>query len=448
MLIDQIRARPNHYVGQAIVPLSTTPVFVGGELKPRQMVMRAYVVAKKESFGVMPGGLTRVSASADTMVVSMQKGGGSKDTWVLTTGPVSTFSMLSGEVTPVELSRGSDLPSRVADNLFWLGRYAERGEGLTRLLRGVLVRLTEQASLEVPELPALLRALALLAPPDRPDAGKEAKTPANVEDEIGRVVFDERRNGSLAGALHALVHVAGITRDSISLDMWRVIRSLMPDRFSATPNPSEANGARRALGDVLDLLDRTVLTLSAFGGLALDSMTRGQGWRFLDMGRRLERSLHTLALLGGALGKTLPGGEGAMLEAVLEVADSSMTYRRRYMSSLQTAAVLDLLLCDESNPRSLAFQLVALAEDVEKLPRDADAFERSPEQRLMLGALTRLRLVEVTALAEPDDDGSRPGLQALVAALSDELMALSDSITRSYLSHLQPSRHLARRAEE
>jgi uncharacterized circularly permuted ATP-grasp superfamily protein/uncharacterized alpha-E superfamily protein len=442
-LIEQIRARPYRYVGQEIVPLSTTPVFVGGKLQPRQMVMRAYLVAKDDSFRVMPGGLTRVSAAPDTMIVSMQKGGGSKDTWVMTTGPVSTFTMLSSDVTPVELSRGSDLPSRLADNLFWLGRYAERAEGLTRLLRGVLVRLAEQAGLDVPELPALLRTLAWHAPPERPEPGKEPKPPLKMEDDVWEIVFDDQRTGSLASVLQALVRIASITRDSISLDMWRVIRSLRSDDFSAVARPAEKNGARQALGDVLDLLDRTVLTLSAFGGLALDSMTRGQGWRFLDMGRRLERSLHTLALLRGALGQIQPGGEGPVLEAVLEVADSSMTYRRRYMGTLQTAAVLDLLLSDESNPRSLAFQLVALAEDVDRLPREADTPGRSPEQRLMLGAQTRLRLVEVNAIAEPDDDGLRPGLQTLMNALSDELMGLSDAITRGYLSHLQPSRHLA-----
>jgi uncharacterized alpha-E superfamily protein len=273
------------------------------------------------------------------------------------------------------------------------------------------------------------------------------------------MLSDPERNGSLASALNSLVRVAGMTRDSISLDMWRAIRGLDLDALSRTspsstalppgegtsPAADRVSGelpSRAALGDILDLLDRTVVTLSAFGGLALDSMTRAQGWRFLDMGRRLERSLHTLALLRGTLSQ-VEGSEGPVLEAVLEVADSSMTYRRRYMSSVQASAVLDLLLADESNPRSLAFQLAALAEHVDHLPRTGTLPGRSPEQRIMLAALTRVRLVDAEALARIDDRGTRSDFETLASSVVDSLSSLSDSITIRYLSHLQPSRHLA-----
>src|SRR5262249_50624873 len=202
-----------------------------------------------------------------------------------------------------------------------------------------------------------------LAPPEPVDPEKEeppTERPASPEDEVWPILFDTKRPGSLASSVHALLRVAGMTRDSISIDMWRAIGSLNPKRFTGAAGAEETNGNRcRTLGAVLALLDRTVLSLSAFGGLAMESMTRGQGWRFLDMGRRLERSLHTLTLLRCTLGQ-VHGSEGPVLEAVLEVADSSMTYRRRYMSSLQTAAVPALLLADEGNPASLAFQLVAL----------------------------------------------------------------------------------------
>ena len=132
------------------------------------------------------------------------------------------------------------------------------------------------------------------------------------------------------------------------------------------------------LSDVLDLLEELVISLAAFGGLAMESMTRGPGWRFLDMGRRLERAAHTASLLDSTL-TTVAGSEGPLLEALLEIADSSMTYRRRYLSSMQTAPVLDLLLADETNPRSLAFQLVALAGHVDHLPHD-DSQPRSPDR--------------------------------------------------------------------
>ena len=123
-------------------------------------MLRTYLTPRGDTFAVMPGGLTRVTASTETLVVSMQKGGRSKDTWVLASGPVSTLTLLSPLVQAIELSRGgNDLPSRAADNLFWLGRYGERAEGFVRLLRGIVVRLTEKTGLaDVPELPTLLRA--------------------------------------------------------------------------------------------------------------------------------------------------------------------------------------------------------------------------------------------------------------------------------------------------
>jgi uncharacterized circularly permuted ATP-grasp superfamily protein/uncharacterized alpha-E superfamily protein len=450
-LMEKIRSRPRDFIGQEQLPLSTAPVLVGDQLQPRQLVVRVYLTASGDTYTLMPGGLTRVTASPDTMVVSMQQGGGSKDTWVLSAGPVSTFSLLRHTTGPVELSRGGgDLPSRVADNLYWLGRYAERAEGLTRLLRGILVRLTERSGLaDAPELPLLLRAAAQQGDlfPGFPGRVSEERLKA-PEQELRALIFDRNRTGSLAAVLDALPRVAGVVRDRISNDMWRVVSGLgreedtFPQSRDDSSAPAPPRPAALALPDALDLLDRTVLTLAAFGGLAFESMTRGYGWRFLDLGRRLERSMQIIALLRTALG-TVQSNEAPLLEALLEVADSSMTYRRRYLSSLQTTAVLDLLLADESNPRSLAFQLLALAEDIENLPHESNSASRSPEERIMLSALTALRLAEVEQLAEADAHGCRTHLEELLKRLAADLPALSDSITRSYLSHLQASRHLA-----
>ncbi len=159
-----------------------------------------------------------------------------------------------------------------------------------------------------------------------------------------------------------------------------------------------------------------LVSLTAFSGLATESMTRGQGWRFLELGRRLERSAHTLSLLRSTLATVGTGGEGPLLEAVLEVADSSMTYRRRYLGSLQTAPVLDLLVADETNPRSLAFQLIALAGHVTNLPRDATPPRDSPEHRLVASALGDVRLADLDALALPNADGVRDRSRRLADA--------------------------------
>lgn len=439
-LADRIRHRPRGFVAQNRLDLSSTPVLAGDRLVDRKTVVRSYLAAEGVAgFAFMPGGMTRVSAAPGRTMISMQRGGGSKDTWVLADSTVSDFSLLPASGARVVLTRsGGNLPSRAADNLFWLGRYAERAEGLTRLLRGIVVRLTERSGLAgSPELPSLLSALAAQADPKWPRATAGADPLARVFP----VVFAKKDPNSLTSVVRSVRHVASVVRDLISLDMWRVVNTLgewASELAPASPAMAEEDGPTAA--DVLDVLNRTVMTLAAFGGLASESMTRGEGWRFLDMGRKLERSLHTIALLRATL--LHPAAhEAPVLDAVLDVADSGMTYRRRYLSSLRAEAVLDLLVQDETNPRSLATQLLALVDDVDHLPRPASA-GRAPEQRFALAALNTVQLAEPDRLAHVED-GVRPVLRDLLAHVGGWLPILSDAITQQYLSHLQTSRHLA-----
>ena len=434
-LAERIRRRPRDYVAQGRLDLSSSPVLDGDALVPRKLVVRAYLAAKAGGgFAVMPGGLTRVSASADATVVSMQRGGGSKDTWVLADAEVSDFSLLPAPGGRVALTRsGGALPSRVADNLFWLGRYAERAEGLTRLLRGVVVRLAERPGLaDCPELPTLFAALAAQADPQSPRPGS-----ADPRTRVVAAVFDRTDPASLASVVGGLRLVASVVRDLISLDLWRVVNALA--ELPAGPAAAADDGPTPA--DLLDLLNRTVIALAAFGGLAAESMTRGDVWRFLDMGRKLERSLHTIGLLRATL-VAPAAAEGPVLDAVLEVADCGMTYRRRYLGSLRAEAVLDLVVADETNPRSLASQLAALADDVDHLPRPPGGAGRAPEQRFALAALGSVRLAEPARLAAVEG-GTRPALAELLDHVGGWLPILSDAITQQYLSHLQTSRHLA-----
>jgi uncharacterized alpha-E superfamily protein len=452
-LIARIRERPAAFVGEQRLTLSTTPVLTGEHLNPRHLVLRTYLAASDDTFVMMPGGLTRFSASAETMVVSMQRGGGSKDTWVLSEDPVSDDTLLPPGGQPVVINRGgNDLPSRVADNLYWLGRYAERAEGLTRLLRAVFVRLTETSGLrEARELPILLRAVTWLSESYPGFVGEgAAERLARPTRELQAIIHDQGRPGSLASTLGALWRVAGTVRDRISKDMWRVVGDLVETTGAMSEEEDDSRDGSPlfeamglpTLSTDLERLDRVVLTMAAFSGLAMESVTRGDGWRFLDIGRKLERSLQISTLLRSTLVfQTEP--EGPLLEALLEVADSSMTYRRRYQGSVQPAAVLDLLLADETNPRSLAFQLAALADDVDFLPRDVKGTGRSLEQRLMLASLTTVRLSDAEQLVRAESTGRRLQLDNLLVELTRSLPVLSDAITQTHLSHLQTSRHLA-----
>ncbi len=438
-LAERIRHRPRNFVAQEQVERSSTPVWNGHGLEPWQVAFRAFLVASEGNYTVMPGGLCRVSAAGQWLADSMTSGEGSKDVWVLSDGPVAQVSLLHPSGRTVALRRsGNELPSRVADNLFWLGRNAERAEGKLRLLRSILVRLTSESETEdLPEIGVLFQALA-----GQGQLGADALAPHPLlpphvlEEELFASLFDADRPDSLRSNLRAVYQVASMVRDRISIDSWRILYRIEQD-FRRPSLPQDLVQP----GDLLALLNQVLMHLSAFSGLAMESMTRTQGWRFLDMGRRIERAQDTCALLRSTL--VVPtDSETAVMEALLEIADSLMTYRSRYLATLQPAPVLDLLLSDETNPRSIAFQLVALSDHIESLPRDQSSPIRSKEQRLGLSALTGVRLADIPALCEAQG-GVREKLDRLLRRLVLHLPILSDTIAHTYLVHAGPARQMA-----
>jgi uncharacterized circularly permuted ATP-grasp superfamily protein/uncharacterized alpha-E superfamily protein len=441
-LAARLKAHPHRYVGQERVALSTTPLLRDDGLDARRVVLRSFLVARDSGYDVMPGGLGLVAGSPDELEISVQRGAGSKDVWVTSGAPVSNFSLLKPPTQPVPLSRGgSDLPSRIADNLFWLGRYAERADGIARLARTLVFRLGDKAdskTFEASEHGAFLQILNVATQTELKAIGDKA-TPEgrSPEERLLEALLSTESAGSLRGTIRSTVRVAGVIRDRISMDTWRILTTLDQEM-----RDEDVHHSGNTLGVVSAMLDRLVMTLAALSGLSMDGMTRGQGWRFLDMGRRLERAYN----LARVMRATLVGSserEGPLLETLLEVFDSSITYRRRYLASLQVAPVADLLLADETNPRSVAFQLAALHEHLPQLPRNPSRAGLAPEERLVLGSLSRLRLLDVEAACAPNGEGQRPGLVAVLDELLRNLPALSETLSGSYLSHAVVSRQLA-----
>ena len=463
---DEIRARvraaPALWVAQARVPLSTTPVIDSGELKSRQLVLRSFLVARPRGDGgggvgdydVMPGALSLVGGSPTEREISMQRGAGSNDTWVVSGGPVSTFSLLPRASQPLVLSRGGgDLPSRVADNLFWLGRYSERADAIARLARTVSARIAEQPDVERAREGELGPLLAALREQTRAAAGGVVAPPdptftRTVERELLDALFATDHPGTLRSAIEATHRAAGVVRDRVSFDTWRILTSLQQEL--AEMNAERAAGGS-ALGTLATGLDRVIMRLAALGGVVMESMTRGQAWRFLDMGRRLERAMNLLVTLRTALARS-SDREGPLLESVLEVADSGMTYRRRYLASLQVVPVVDLLVTDETNPRSVIFQLETLAAHLPELPQDLARDEarggRATPEGVVGRAIARLRGIDLLAVCTLDAQGRRPALEALLGAIAAELPLLSDALTGQYLSHAVVSRQLAEGSNE
>jgi uncharacterized circularly permuted ATP-grasp superfamily protein/uncharacterized alpha-E superfamily protein len=424
-LAEQIRAQPHRFVAQEHVSLSTAPVLRGGHLEPRPFVLRGFCVASPDAYVVMPGGLGRVSSSSTSSVTSNQLGGLGKDVWVLASEPERQVSLLAPSEGPLAVNRaGDEVTSRVADDLFWLGRYSERAEALARLLREVLLRLlaTERPQGEG-ALALLLRALTLQSDtlPGFVGEGAEARRAA-PQGELLQVILDPRRTGGLRFTIDALSRTGRAVRDRLSSDASRTLGAI--DGELARPHDLAA--ARESL-------QRLVILLAAFAGLSHESMSRGRGWHFLQLGRSLERALQTIALVRGAL---LPAGPhaAATCEALLGILHSVKTYRRRYRSRIQPAAVLDLLLLDEANPRSLAFQLVRVEALVSELVRDAlGSSVRSLPERLALEALTTLRLLDFAALARAGEaEVAVDDLESRLERITHCLRTLADELARRY----------------
>jgi len=281
-LAAQIQLRPNQYVAQAHVVPSHAPTLDGGALKPRPAVLRSFAVAGDTSYTIMPGGLTRVGASEDSPFITSQLGSANKDTWVIASEPEKvTQSASEREQASVPIQHTS-LPSRVVENLFWFGRYVERAESSLRFLRTVFVLLNDADTL-TPEY------ITVTYP------GFSQATPElieNPEAELLAVVLDGARTGSIKSCLQAMLQCAEESKELMSSDTLRVINDVRDGLDSL--DEALSGGLTSAPEEALDPL---VTTLMALSGLAQESMIRGVGWRFMEIGRRIERGLQTVTLV-------------------------------------------------------------------------------------------------------------------------------------------------------
>lgn len=440
-LIERIRESPHEFAGQELLSLSTVPAWSERHvLTPRRVVLRVYLAAKEDSWVVIPGGLARVSPSIDTPVVSMQRGGGSKDTWVLSDKPVGTFSLQRPRDVPVELSRGveSDLPSRAADHFYWLGRYAERSEHLARMLRCILIRLTGQlGGADGPEWDSLMKIHDCLESPharlQRDEATLYPDGLRDLEQEILSRIFEEQRSDSLTATLNRAARSAAQVRDRLSSDLLRVV-----NQFGSLTRDDDPAWGYVSVGDALADLNGCIGTLASLRGIEMENMTRGPGWHFLSIGRRIERSVHLVKLFRTIIVPLNPQTWPA-LEMLLEVTDSSMAYRSRYFTTLQPAPVLDLLMNDEANPRSLTFQVRDLSDHCQSLSAmESGAGWPIAKQERLEAAASNLSHADVRKLCEPRAGAPRERLDELLVALEAALPAFSNSITQAYFSHAQP----------
>lgn len=453
-LRQQLEHRGENFVAYELASLSTTPAWVDGRLQPRPMMLRLFLAAEAgqaPGYSVMPGGLTRISASSDVRAVSLQKGESTKDTCVLAEGPVNSITLLRSPFSYIEPKRtGKDLPSRAADNLFWLGRYAERSEDIIRVLRSVIRRIAED---DVPGdgHGAMERVVQVLLdkakPAEEPAPSRTAAAGTNVaggrmdprlEHRLAMLMFDTELPYGLQDTLGHLRRTASLVRDRLSFDAWRTLQTFHGEMAEHAQH-GRWLGGYLDVGASLEMLDDAIRSLAGFSGMEMENMTRNHGWRFLDMGRRVERAKHHAAVMRSLLVGGDPEEDGG-LTLLLELADSFMTYRSRYLTTPILPPVIDLLLLDETNPRSIAFQIAALSEHADQLPRDADTVVRSDQQRIILALLTEIRLGDIVEFCAASPSGRRLALDGVLASILTKLPKLSELIGRDYFSHAEARR--------
>jgi len=424
-----IKAAPAHFMASGPVQPAAVPSWESSGVQSSYTMLRIFLCATAKGFAVMPGGLAITAPDIKTLVEGDPEQQKSKDIWVLSERPVETVSLMEAYHFIGEFKRSTDLPSRVADHLLWLGRYLERAERLVALLRSIFHRISgENRPEDIPELQFLLKILAgkhIIAPQQNNELDNLPLQELHTH--LHEAIYQRDQMDSVVSVLNKVQNAARKVRDRLSLDSSRIINHL--EELADTPST-----------DPLEFLDQTLFALSAFSGLAMESMTRSLGWRFMDMGRRVERANNQAKLISIALPLVCRDSRNT-LEALLEISDSTMTYRSRYRSAFQLAPVLDLLLADENNPKSLAFQFAQLAEHVEHLPRQSERRFAYPEERIALKMLTAVRLLDLTGLECNEENAQNEALAMFLQSMLEYLKEFSQEVTGHYLTRIPATPH-------
>ncbi|MBK7061433.1 MAG: circularly permuted type 2 ATP-grasp protein [Rubrivivax sp.] len=436
--VDDVGRDPDAWTAQDRFRLGRAPIWSAGVLGPRPALVRVYVIADDQGrWHVLPGGMTRVARSEDASV-SMQRGGTSLDTWVLTDGPVDTFSMLPQRLSVDDLGAyRRPVSSRTGENLFWLGRYTERTEQQVRLARATLMLIDADSDSADAVLLALsqLAVKTSLAPPGVPTL---LQSPPVFVRALLDALVDAAGSCSVAYHLAALERASQALRERLSTEQWGLIRS-MDETFVAAlqaPGPESTPAASLpAVPDVVRALDVLALQLAAVTGAQTDRMTRDHGWRLLTVGRLLER-LYGLSTImqsfvdAGALHSA--GG----IDRLLDLFDSAITFRARYQRHEDLLALTELLVLDDSNPRAFAGVLRRLRTELKKLPGE-------PPQLAELLALLPAEGAGLTLQALRDADDARIESELLTVSLrlGAAALQLAEEIGLRYFTLAQGHDH-------
>ncbi|NOJ45572.1 circularly permuted type 2 ATP-grasp protein [Bradyrhizobium archetypum] len=406
-LRQAITDRGIDYVGQELVRLSTTPVWEDGRLAPRPFVLRVFAAATPQGWTILPGGFCRIAYQPDARAVSMGDGARSADVWVVSDEAVASATLLPGADT-VRIRRiAGVVPSRAADNLFWLGRYLERAEATLRLIRALGTSTRDPAS-GAATAPHSVEPIQRILVSWGATSQTTRTNPARV---IAEALQSEERFGSALSLVRSVQRTASSLRERLSPDAWQIITEMV-ERLALQVDDDDS---------IVSAAELTLQELASLAGLAQENMNRAAGWRFLDMGRRVERAINTTRF-ARQFAYDEAGEED--LDMLLTLVDCQITYRSRYLVGPALAPVRDLAVLDPYNPRSVAFQVAALNDHIAALPslKEHGLIERP--QRLAVALQATLTTAEAAALDV-----------ATLFSLEQSLLALADAIGLHYFPH-------------
>jgi uncharacterized circularly permuted ATP-grasp superfamily protein/uncharacterized alpha-E superfamily protein len=422
--IERLESNPGLFVAEAWPGLSAAPFLDNGQLAYGQVAIRTFLCRRGDEYLVMPGGMARTNASPDGLFLGGEEEGISKDIWIPTGTQMTNRPPPQMPEGRIELRRGGlELPSRLIDDLYWLGRYIERADITARLLRAGFERLGSEASDDAPlGLERILDALGALDVVPKSGARPKDK---DAEAMLLTALTEARQSTSLPGLMRSVHVLSQRARGRLSRDAWRTLHDMA----------ALFDGSQVTAPDAPSKLDQLIILLSSVRGTTLDNMVRSHAWTFLDMGRRVERGTMSLTVLRSMLA---PGVARVHMEVLLEVGDSLLTYRARYLSQLQIAPVVDLLLTDDSNPRSVLFQATELVRHVSLLPRPEDVVRNSAERRA-IALQSSLMTLDVMRICSGKGDELRSALETA----SELFWQFSDDVEQVWFSHTSPSHALA-----
>jgi uncharacterized circularly permuted ATP-grasp superfamily protein/uncharacterized alpha-E superfamily protein len=432
-LLIRIRSKPQLYLAQESLTPSTAPCFISNRLEARSLVLRSFLTAAGGSYAVMPGGLSRVASKENSIEVTGQEGGISKDTWILSSEPVAWAAAPEIAAAPLRPNRyQGPLPAYAMENLFWFGRYQERLACQSRVWREVFRQAGEWDRPRLEGAPDWIRMLRSYQPSFSSPSGDVP----GLEEHLELSLSEESTLGSPAFNHAALRRTARAVRDLLPDDCWLAVNSLLrfanAEAAGADLDPENDPFGFGPQGAVaaLNRLDRGILHLSGLSGLESECIALGPVRRFIMMGRHVERAQATVRILIAALGGNLKPSD-LLLKSLLNFHDSDLMYRQRYQRDMQAGAVADLLVADELNPRSVAFQLARFADELAQFPL-ADSVSLSACQKTALKALTSVRVFETSDHGGIMGAGGNEAFEHLLSSLEGWLGQISDYLSREF----------------